>query len=178
MKLILLTFVLSFTLNTFALDKFSFSYKEKSILKVLADYSDKTGTQFVVDPSVKGNISILSPEKVTPQEAFNALSSGLALNGYTIVKEANSYRVVRARTAQRFNLEIFEDLPPLQPERMVIYVHKLKNRKPDDIYRNLRILNSKDGESHIDEKTKTIIITDWVSSIYRINALLNKIDKI
>lgn len=176
LSILVLFLSLGFANAALAKDKFKFSFKEKDILKVLSEYSDKTGTQFVVSPSVRGRISILFPEDVSQEEAFNALSTSLSMNGFAIVKEGKSLTVIPARQAQRSNLEIYENLPPLQPERLVTFIYKFKKRNPDEVYKNLRILSSKDGETSVDNKSKSLIITDWASNINRIHNLLSKID--
>ncbi|MCB0392799.1 MAG: hypothetical protein KDD58_16030 [Bdellovibrionales bacterium] len=165
------------SINVYASKKFDFSFKEKNILNVLSEYSEKTGTQFIVSPAVRGKISIIFPEEVTKEQAFNALSTSLALNGYTTIKEGESLKVLPARVAQRSNLEIYDSLPPAQPERMITYIYKLKTRSAEEIFKNLRMLNSKDGETQVDAKSKSLIFTDWVTNIQRIHHLLAKLDK-
>lgn len=71
---ILSAVILLFVCDVHASKKFSFNYKNREIVRVLSDYSEKTGTKFIVDPNIRGRITILFPNEVDDKEAFNALS--------------------------------------------------------------------------------------------------------
>ena len=158
-------------------NKFDFYFKEKEIIKILDKYSDLTDEKFIVDSSVRGRTSILFHDEITQEEAFNALSSSLALNGYAILREGNYWRVLPARVAQRSNLPVVTDLPSEQPIRMVTFVYKAKNRKAEELFKNLRVFNSKDGEVHVDMKKNLLLITDWTNNLQRVAGILNEVDK-
>lgn len=55
-------------------------------------------------------------------------------------------------------------------------VISLKYASANEINKELRILTSKDGELVPVSRTNQIIITDWVSNLYRITNLLKEID--
>jgi general secretion pathway protein D len=56
-----------------------------------------TGTTFLFDPEqVKGRITLLAPEPVSPAEALELLKSALALHGYTLVRRAEGMWIVPA----------------------------------------------------------------------------------
>ncbi|MCU0949831.1 MAG: type II secretion system protein GspD, partial [Burkholderiaceae bacterium] len=44
-----------------------------------------TGRQFVIDPRVKGTITLVTERPVTKQQAYEQLLSALRLQGFTIV---------------------------------------------------------------------------------------------
>src|SRR5271166_686043 len=53
-------------------------------IPVLAKFiSEITGKNFLVDESVRGRISIISPTKVTPAQAYQIFQSVLQLKGFT-----------------------------------------------------------------------------------------------
>jgi len=47
--------------------------------------SELTGKNFVVDKAVKGNVTIISPTKISEQEAYSVFESVLEVHGFTTV---------------------------------------------------------------------------------------------
>lgn len=160
-----------------AKNKMSFSYKDAEILKVIEDYSQASGQKFVVDPVVKGKVTVFNPDSVTLDEAFNQLSSVLAINGLAISKQGDVMMIGNARHIQRNLLEVTTDLPALKPEKMHTWIINLKFISADEVNRQLRILTSKDGELVPFMPRNQLIVTDWVSNLHRISAIINQIDK-
>src|ERR1700719_1080003 len=56
-------------------------------IPVLAKFiSELTGKNFLVDESVRGKVSIISPTKVTPAQAYSIFQSVLQVKGFTTVQ--------------------------------------------------------------------------------------------
>lgn len=118
----------------------------------------------------------MTPAKVSLEEAFNLLSTGLAVNGYAIVKEGDVMTVRAARNVQRSLIDVTTEAPAARPERMATWVYKFKNIKVDHVNRDLRILASKDGELAIHADSNSIVISDWSSNLQRVAKIFEQID--
>jgi general secretion pathway protein D len=177
MKYLLVSIFLFCSLTIFAQPKINMSFNNEDLNKVIETYSKASGQKFVVDPSVRGKISIFLPEPVTIEEAFNHLSTALAVNGYAISKQLDTMVVRTARNIQRDLIEVSTERPALKPERMYTWIYKGKHLSAEQISRELRILSSRDGEISPYTRTNQIIICDWVSNINRVADLLNELDK-
>lgn len=151
-------------------------YKNEDITKIIEVYSKASGQKFIVDPGVRGKISIFLQQPVSVEEAFNHLSSALAINGYAISRQGDTMIVKAARNIQRDLIEVSSDLPSIKPERMYTWVYKVKNIPAEGINRDLRILTSKEGEMVTLANTNQLIITDWTSNLNRIAAIVAQID--
>src|SRR5690242_9834649 len=67
-------------------------------IPVLAKFiSEITGKNFVVDESVRGKVSIISPTKVTPAQAYSIFQSVLQVKGFTTVQAGPVIKIVPAR---------------------------------------------------------------------------------
>jgi type II secretory pathway component GspD/PulD (secretin) len=155
----------------------NFNYKDTDVNKVIADYAKASGQRFLVDPSTKGKISILNQTPVTLNEAYNQLSSALAVNGLAISVQGDMRVVSPARSVQRGLIEVTTQMPELKPERMVTWAISLKHISADDINKQLRILSSKDGELVPFSATNQIIVTDWTSNLHRIAKIIETVDQ-
>jgi general secretion pathway protein D len=153
-----------------------FSFASEDIRKVIEAYSKVSKQKFVVDSGVRGVVTITGSDDVSVEEAFNLLSSSLAVNGYAISKQGDMMLVKNARNIQRDLIEMHTTLPALKPERMLTYILTIKNIPVSLINRELRILPSKDGEMSVFSPRNQLIISDWASNIHRIDALIKQLD--
>ena len=154
-----------------------FNYQNADIMDVIKDYSQASGQKFVVDPQVKGKVTAMNPESVSVEEGFNQLSMVLASNGLAISKQGDVMMISQARRIQRNLIEVGPDLPSLKPEKMFTWVISLKFISADEVNKQLRILTSTDGELVPFTQRNQLIVTDWVSNLHRISALIAQLDK-
>lgn len=157
---------------------FAFNFRDAPLTKVVEYYSNQTGQKFVIDSSLTATVkvTIVQSKRVAPAEAFNLLSASLALSGVAISNRDGTYVLASARSMERSYIPVVSELPPLQPERLVTWVINLKHADATSVMQQLRILASKDGEV-VTYGQSRLMITDWVSNLYRVKELIAQIDK-
>lgn len=156
--------------------KMKMYFNNEEITKVIENYSKASGQKFIIDPGVRGKISIFVQEDIGLEEAFNHLSSALAINGFAISKQGDVMVVKSGRNIQRDYIETTTKLPSMKPERMATWIYTFKNTSAENVNRELRILPSKDGEMSVYSDNNQIIISDWTSNLNRIADVLKEID--
>ena len=177
MKLVsILILIFSFSIAN-AENKIKMYFNNEEILKIIEIYSKSSGQKFIIDPSVRGKISIFLPEPVSNEEAFNHLSSALAVNGFAISKQGDTMVVKNARNIQRDLIEVSTEKPSLKPERLYTWIYTFKNVPANTVMKDLRILLSSNGEVNINENGNQLIFSDWVSNLNRVSEILKEIDK-
>lgn len=177
MKYLVIGVSMFLSLTLLAQQKINMSFNNEELIKVIETYAKASGQKFIVDPSVRGKISIFLPEPVSIEEAFNHLSSALAINGYSISKQQDTMVIKSSRNIQRDLIEVSTERPSLKPERMYTWIYKAKYLSAEQISRELRILNSRDGELSSYARNNVIVFTDYVSNINRVADLLAELDK-
>ncbi|MBC7465582.1 MAG: general secretion pathway protein GspD [Bdellovibrio sp.] len=171
---LLLATIISFSAH--ADDKMKMNFKDEDITKVIEQYSKAAGKKFIIDSTVRGKVTILNPTEVSLEEAYNQISTALALNGFAILKQDDNFVIRNARSAQRDNVEVVNEVPTMKPERMVTWVIALKNVSADDVQSQIRILTSSYGEIVASSKTNQLIITDWTPNLQRVAEIVKKLD--
>ncbi|EEF23142.1 conserved hypothetical protein, partial [Ricinus communis] len=63
----------------------------ESVIKAVGHY---TGTTFIIDPRVKGTLTLVSEKTLTKAQAFSLLTSALRLQGYAVVTGDGYAKVV------------------------------------------------------------------------------------
>jgi general secretion pathway protein D len=62
--------------------------------------SEATGRSYVLDPNVRGTVTVLAPSDITPEELYEVFLSVLELNRLTVVAGAGADRIVPLNTAR------------------------------------------------------------------------------
>lgn len=163
-------------LPCFAFANVKFSFNNEELPKMIESYSKATGQKFVVDPGVRGKATINGADSVSEAEAFNLLSSALAVNGYAISKQGDTMTIMNARNIQRSLVDVSKTLPELKPERMTTWVYTFKYISAAKVGRDMRILSSKDGEMSVFPDTNQVVLTDWTSNLQRVSNIFKELD--
>jgi general secretion pathway protein D len=154
----------------------SFDFPNAEITDIVKAISELTGKNFIVDPGVRGKITIVAPSKITVAEAYKAFLSALAINGFAVVPSGKFLKVRSARNAQRDGIETYSGNYYPNADQMITRIVHLKHISAEMVNRDLRILTSKDGELSPYTATNSLIISDYGSNIERIMKILNQLD--
>jgi general secretion pathway protein D len=154
----------------------SFDYNNAEITDVIKAISELTGKNFIIDPAVRGKITIIAPTKISVAEAYRAFLSALAINGYTVVPSGGFLKVKSSRNAQRDNIDTYSGAYFPNSDQMITRIIHLKHISAEQVSRELRILNSKDGELSPYPQTNSLILSDYGSNIERVMKIINQLD--
>lgn len=154
----------------------SFDFPNVEITELAKAIGELTGKNFIIDPGVRGKISIIAPSKITVAEAYNAFLSALAINGFTIVPSGAFWKIKSARNAQRDSIETYSGAYYPNSDQMITRIIHLKHISAEQVNRDLRILPSKDGEMNIYAPTNSIILSDYGSNIDRVMKIISQLD--
>jgi general secretion pathway protein D len=140
--------------------------------------SELTGTNFVVDPNVKGKVTIISPARISLDEAYRVFESVLEVNGFTTVKSGEIVKILPAPEARTRNIQTLLEQEKADPEdKVVTQLIPLKFADPDEIKRLFTPLVSKNSVILGYGPANTVIITDVQSNIQRLIKIIKQIDR-
>jgi len=140
--------------------------------------SELTGTNFVVDQNVKGKVTIISPARISLDEAYRVFESVLEVNGFTTVKAGEIVKILPAPEARTRNIQTLLEQEKASPEdRVVTQLIPLKYADPEEVKRLFTPLVSKNSVILGYAPANTVIITDVQSNIQRLIKILKQIDK-
>lgn len=155
----------------------SFDYPNADIADIVKAISELTCKNFIIDPGVRGKITIVAPTQITVAEAYRAFLSALAMNNFTVVPAGKFLKIVPVRTAARSNIETYSGAYYPDADVMITRIAKLKHISAEEVNKNLRFLPTKDGEMNAYAPTNSLIITDYGSNIDRIMKILRELDQ-
>ncbi|HVA39862.1 MAG TPA: secretin N-terminal domain-containing protein, partial [Candidatus Binataceae bacterium] len=147
-------------------------------IPVLAKFiSEITGKNFVVDESVRGKVSIISPTKVTPQQAFSIFQSVLQLKGFATVQAGPVIKIVPAREVRESAaLTTSQEPAELRGDAYVTRMVKLKNIDATSLVNVIQPMVSHDGLVAAFPEDNTLILTDDAYNIQRLLRIIGSLD--
>src|SRR5712671_1411902 len=146
-------------------------------IPVLAKFiSEITGKNFVLDESVRGKISIISPTKVTPSQAYSIFQSVLQIKGFTTVIAGSIVKIVPARDVRQ-SAELTTSQQPgvLHGDSYVTRMVKLQNADSGSVMSVIQPMISHDGLIAAFPQDNTLIITDNAFNVQRLLRIIGSL---
>ena len=139
--------------------------------------SELTGKNFIVDPAVKGNVTIISPTRISESDAYEVFKSVLEIHGFTTITSGAVIKIVPSVEAQSRNIETIQAGGTADPEdRVVTQLVPLKYTAPTEMQKILQPLVSKTSMIIAHTASGMLIITDVLSNIQRLLGIIEALD--
>ncbi len=139
--------------------------------------SEITKKNFIFDERVKGKITIITPAKLSIDEAFNLFVSVLELKGFTVVPSGvDAYKIIPSVEAKQKGIRVMVDRQPVN-DSYVVQLIKLKHIPPDEAARLLLPVVSKDGYMSAFGPGNMLLVIDSGSNIEKILSIIAAVDQ-
>ncbi|NVM22556.1 MAG: type II secretion system secretin GspD, partial [Desulfobacterales bacterium] len=147
------------------------------VLLFIKFMSEVTGKNFVVDNKVRGNVTIVSPTKISVDEAYRVFESVLEVHGFTTVPSGSIVKVVPSLAARGKSVEtrLREEFVAAE-DKVVTQVIRLDYANPDELKKLFAPLISKSSVIVSYHPTGMLIVTDVLSNIKRLLSIIRAID--
>ncbi|MFC1885261.1 type II secretion system secretin GspD [Thermodesulfobacteriota bacterium] len=153
------------------------NFKDVDLSVFIKFISEVTGKSFLVDPAVKGPVTILSPKKVTIDEAYKVFLSVLEVHGFTIVPAGEITKIVPSAEARSKGVETFQKQQKVRPvDRIITQLIPLEHGDVSEMAKLLMPLIPKTGLLIPYPETNTLIVIDVESNINRLLYILGELD--
>ncbi len=147
-------------------------------IPVLAHFiSEITGTNFVISKNVRGKISIISPTRVTPEQAYSIFQWVLQLKGFATVQAGPVIKIIPSRDVRQ-SAELTQSQQPglTQGDQYVTRMVKLRNTDATSILSVIQPMISHDGLVAAFPQDNTLIMTDDAFNIQRLLRIVGSLD--
>ena len=139
--------------------------------------SELTGKNFVVDRRINGKVTIISPNKISVDEAFKVFESVLEVYGFAAVSSGNLVKIIPRPDAKTKSIETRLRQSAKDPgDTVVTQLIPLKYADPLEIKKLFAPIVSKASVILAYPQTNTLIVTDVHSNIQRLLRILKVID--
>ena len=139
--------------------------------------SELTGKNFVVDRAVKGKVTIISPTRISEEDAYRVFESVLEVNGFTTVPAGSIIKIVPAVKARSKSIATILKGEKTYPEdKVVTQIIPLAHSNPVELKKLLAPLVSKTSVVIAHPESGILIITDVLSNIKRLQEIIKAVD--
>lgn len=155
------------------------NFDDADIYEVIRTMAALLHINYIVDPNVRGRVTIQTAGAIKPNELFGVFYQILEANGLTAIKEGPLYRITTLKDAARLALPAHHamDRKALPPgERVVMQIIPLKNIKSEEMTKLLTPFVSSDGTILSDAGSNTLLLVDKSTNIQKALKLVEGFD--
>jgi len=160
-----------FSIQSHAQETFLLNYQDVDIAKVTQDISKFSKKTLILDPRVKGRISIFSDSILSAEQVWDVYLRTIQVHGFAALSDGGVVRIVPENEATRDSNE------SLSQSSIETKIFTLKNRAAGEILSQIKPITGRQSHLSSIPSINSILLVDKKSNIERIGQLLKKIDQ-
>ncbi len=168
---IIFVFLIVFTHISYTQETFILNYEDVDIKKVTQDIARFSKKTIILDPRVKGKITIYSNANLNREQVWNVYLRTIQVNGFSTISEDGFLRVVPENEATRDNT-IYESSGDYNT-----VVIPLINRSTEEVLPMLKPITGRQSHLSSIPSINSILLVDRSSNVQRIQNLIKDLDK-
>lgn len=149
--------------------------RDADITAFIGEVADITGKNFVVDPRVKGNITVISNKALSKTEVYDLFMGVMNVNGVVAVPSGNTVKLVPDVNAKQAGVP-FDLRRRAGDEEVVTRVIWLENINPNDLIPAIRPLMPQFAHLAAVPGTNALLVSDRAGNIGQLEALVQNLD--
>jgi len=132
--------------------------------------------QILVDPRVKGTITLYSEQPITPREAYLNYLGALRGLGYTVVESGGLLKVVPEADAKLQTGTVSIGSVARSGDQIITQVFRLNHENANSLVAVLRPLISPNNTINAHPGNNTLVITDYADNLQRLAKIIAAMD--
>jgi len=156
-------------------DPITLNFTNAEIDAVARTMATLTGRNVVVDPRVKGTITLTTDKPVTPAVAYSQFLAMLRLQGFTVVDAAGLDKIVPEADAKLQGGAVF-DTVQVTGSQIATQIFKLNFENANNLLPILRPLISPNNTINVNPGNNSLVITDYGDNLRRIAQIIAALD--
>ena len=149
--------------------------KGANIQEFVAQVARITGKTFIVDPKLKGQVTVISDTPLGKDGVYALFLSVLRLQNYTAVPSGDVIRIQQSATGKQ-TPGVLGRPEAAAPEELMTEVIAVQNTASDELLKLLRPLIPQYGHIGSVTNPNVVIISDHADNILRLKKLIREID--
>ena len=132
--------------------------------------------QILVDPRVKGAITLYSDQPLTPREAYLNFMAALRGQGFSLVEVAGLLKIVPEAEAKLQTGTV--DVGPVRQsgDQVLTQIFRIQYENANNLVTVLRPLISPNNTINANASTNTLVVTDYADNLRRIGQMIAALD--
>ncbi|WP_394787383.1 secretin N-terminal domain-containing protein [Rhodoferax sp.] len=152
------------------------SFSNAEIEGVARTLSVITHHNIVVDPRVKGTISLNTDSPVTPAQAWEQFLAALRMQGYTIVETGGLFKIIPEADGKLQSASVRVNAANGGGDQIVTEIFKLSYENANNLVSVLRPLISANNVINVNAGNNSLVITDYANNLGRLRTIIAALD--
>jgi general secretion pathway protein D len=152
--------------------------KDADISALISTVAEVTDRNFIVDPRVKGKVTVVSSRPMDSEEVYQVFLSILKVHGFAAVPSGEVIKIVPDVNAKQDGIPTVSDSAPGRGDQMVTRVVQVDNVAAAQLVPILRPLVPQQGHLAAYPATNVLIISDRASNVERLMTIIRRIDQV
>jgi len=150
-------------------------FQDVEIATLVKFVSEITGRNFLLDDKVKGKVSVISPSKISVDEAYRVFQSVLQVKGFTLIDTGPVVKIIAIKDVKGSGLPVGAETET-PSEAYVTQLVPLRHLEAQAATALLQPLVSRDGLISAYTPTNSLIVVDSETNIARLVELIFALD--
>ena len=157
-------------------EEVTLNFSDADLVAVINSVSQITGKNFIIDPRVKGKVTVVSSKPLNEKEVYNVFLSILQVHGFATVPTENAIKIIPDATAKQSSTP--SGAASGNPgDQLITRVLSIKHINAAQLVPILRPLVAQQGHLAAYPTTNMLIISDRASNILRIDRIIAQMDQ-
>jgi general secretion pathway protein D len=152
------------------------SFQNADIDAVARTLATLSGYNVVVDPRVKGTMTLASTAPILPAQALRLFASQLRTQGFALVESAGLYTVVPEAEAKLQSTAVSAGPVLASGGQIVTQIFRLNHENANNLVTVLRPLISPNNTINVNPGTNALVITDYGENLQRLGRIIAALD--
>ncbi|MDW8336526.1 MAG: type II secretion system secretin GspD [Tepidimonas sp.] len=135
-----------------------------------------TGRAIVVDPRVKGSLTLVTDTPIRPAAALAQFGAELRLRGYALVDSAGILKIVPEAEAKLLGGPVLTEEQTPRDGQLVTQIFRLQHENANQLLPILRPLISPNNPISVNNTHNALIITDHADNLQRLARIIAALD--
>ena len=162
-----------------AKQEMTLNFADADIRTVIEAVAQSTGRNFIIDPRVKGKVTVISQKSMNASALYEVFLSVLKVHGFAAIPGANAIKIVPEVNAKQDAIETIMGNSRSMDDSDAFVTHVLEVKHVDaaQLVPILRPLVPQRGHLAAYPASNVLIISDSASNIARIRIIVARIDQ-
>ena len=159
-------------------EEVTLNLKDADIGALISTVAEVTERNFIVDPRVKGKVTVVSTRPMNSEEVYQVFLSILKVHGFAAVPSGEVIKIVPDVNAKQDGIPTTSDAAPGRGDEMVTRVIQVDNVTAAQLVPILRPLIPQQGHLAAYPATNVLIISDRANNVERLVSIVRRIDQV
>jgi general secretion pathway protein D len=152
--------------------------KDADISALISTVAEVTDRNFIIDPRVKGKVTVISSRPMDSDEVYQVFLSILKVHGFAAVPSGEVIKIVPDVNAKQDGIPTANEGSPGRGDEMVTRVVQVDNVAAAQLVPILRPLVPQQGHLAAYPATNVLIISDRANNVERLLTIIRRIDQV